>query len=804
MTRLIAKILKISAREPLWPAVAMLTLALGIGVNTAIFSVVRAVLLRDLPYPDADRLVFLHQSNVAEPGAPRSVTPADYFDWRRTTRSFDGLTSYSVSTLDTTLLGKGETRLVRELHVDGNFFDVLGVRPALGGAFRADDALAPEHPVVVLSQRLWRELGASPELVGQTLRIEGVAHEVRGVMPAGFAFPSGDVDLWTPLLWPSLPREGNLFRRFHTLRVVARLRPGVSEAAARSDLKTVAATLARAYPETNRNESAGVMPLRDWLSRDVRPSLLLLWATTGSVLLIACANVASLQMIRGIARSRELATQVALGAPRGALLRNGFLEVLVLACGGGLLGLSASDGVARSLVDLFPGELPASGEIAADLGVALFAALLIAASALLAGFLPAYLATRRIVADALKLGGPATPGPRRSRSLFALVLVETALTAMLLVGVGFLVRSFVLLEKVDPGFEPRGVLTLELALPWSRFPTTFELAAFYERLLGEVRRVPGVEEAALTDTLPLQGLSWEGELRVEGRSGAPEEIAFHHRVISASYFPTMRVPLLRGSSVPEAGSPALQGVVINQTLAQRCFGKGNPIGQRVRFLRGGVEDSGWIPITGVAGAERIEGLTAEPRPDLFESYLRDPDRRIRLAVRSDLPRDTLLGEIRRISGALDPSVPVARPRSMEEIVRAATARERFLLALMGSLAGLAATLAGVGIFAVTAYLVAQRRREIGIRLSFGATQQQVQRALVGESMRVVALGGALGIAAALTLVRLLRRYLFGIAPTDAAAILLSALALAAVTVLPAYFAARRAARIGPDLPLREG
>jgi predicted permease len=791
-------------RSPGFAAAAALTLSLGIGANVAVFSVVYGVLLKPLPFPNPDRLAMLWEKNPDKGWTAAEVAPANFLDWRQSGSSFRDITAFEMGAQSVAWTGNGEPRVLRAAAVAGNFFDVLERPPARGRGLRMEESWQG-HPVAVLSDRLWRQdLGADPSIIGRTLRLRDVPYTVVGVMPPGFSYPFSNLDLWLPMGWRPADREAVWFRRAHMLRAVGRLRPGVSLAEARGNLEAAAARLERLYPETNRHMGAGLTPLREWWVGERRPALLLLLGAVGLVLLIACANLANLQLARATGRWREMALRQALGAGRGRLLRQLLVENLLLAAIAGTAGLLTAGKATSVLVALGPADLPRAAEIGLHPVVLAFALGLTLATALLFGLAPALSATRAPGQLVLVPGRSATSSGTARKARHGLVVVEVALATMLVAGAGLLLRSFERVRQVDPGFRADHVLVVELRLPGKRYQEDAQVAAFYERLRERAAALPGVVSVALADGLPPTGAGWTGGLAIAGRPAGRSDPEFHHRLVSPAYFKTLRVPLRRGrlfAASDDAQAPPV--ALINERLARQFFPASDPVGQRVALESKPGPLYAWHTIVGVVGDERLDGLAAGAPPQIYSPFPQAPEHGMFLLLRTAADPLPLAAPVRAAVREIDRDLPLLSAKALDGILDHSLAGERFLMLLMAAFGAAALALAAVGIAAVVAYNVGQRTRELGIRMALGATASQVVRLTLGEATAHTALGIALGGFAALGLSRLLRSLLFATSPNDPGTFGLTAFTLVAIALLAAYLPARRALDIDPAISLRQ-
>jgi putative ABC transport system permease protein len=792
------------ARDPLFAGAAVLALALGIGATTAVFSVVNAVLLRPLAYADPERLVVvLHRGT--DP-----VTPANFLEWRRQASALTRMAA--AESWSPNLSGVDEPETVKGLRITAGLLPMLGVRPLLGRTFPEAAETPGQERVVVLGHSLWqRRFGADPGVVGRSVVLDGEPHVVVGIMPSGFAFPpfwAPGAELWSPLAFG----DGAANRRAQSLRVFARMAPGAALDGARAEMAAIAARLEREDPGTNRD--VVVRPLEDAVVGNVRPSLRVLLGAVGFVLLIACANVAHMLLARAAGRHREVALRAALGATRGRLIRQFLTESVVLALAGGVGGILLALASVRLLVALAPANIPRIDSVAVDGPVLAFAAGMSLLTGPLFGLAPAVRASAWEVSEALKEGARATTegrGRHRLRSL--LVASEFALALVLSAGAGLMIRSFLALQAIDPGFDPHGVLTLVVSVAGAEAGAPGRRAAFYQELVRRVRALPGVRSASAVNHLPLAGDLWGMRFHVEGRPlpRPGERARAAYRVVLPGYFETMRIPIVRGRAVGEADRFDAPGVVVvNEWLAERHWPHENPVGKRLTFDDPSRNPT-WLTVVGVARNAVRGEWAAPPEEELFVPFLQTRAYLERastgfayltLAVRASGDPAALASPIRRVVASLDRGAPVSQVQTMDEVVAAATAAPRFHLLLLGAFAGLALLLAALGIYGVMSYTVSRRTNEIGIRMALGARPADVRWLIVGQGMAVVLAGAAAGLVGALALTRLMSSLLYGVGASDPATFLAVSLVLGAVALAASYLPARRATRIDPLAALR--
>ncbi len=787
------------ARSPGFTAVAELTLALGIGANTAIFSVANAVLLQPLPYKDPDRLVRLWESNPGRNWPFFSASAPNFDDWTKQNQSFESLAASEGGTLN--LTGDGEPERLVSRRVSSTFFPLLGIEPALGRNFTREEDQPGSTRVVILSHGFWqRRFGSDPKILGRALQLNGEPNEVVGVLPAEFQFSPG-TEVYAPLAidWN---QRGRANRSNHTLLVVGRLKPGLTLAQAQADMDGIAKRLEQQHPETNSGWGVRTATFYDWFfTQETRQGIWVLLGAVGFVLLIACANVANLLLARLPGRRRELALRVALGAERSRVLRQLLTESALLASlgclGGMLLAAWGTDMIASSTSI----NVPRLDETRLDGVVLAFSVLLSVVTTVVFGLAPALQASRANLHDVLKEGSRGMAGSRH-RLRAALVVSEIALALMLLVGAGLMLRSLLHLQSVPLGFQAENVLVMRINLPQGRYPDGGQRVEFYNRLLERMRSVPGVREAAAVSGLPFESWNWAQELYFEGRESTGEPLSADVQAVTPSFFRTLEIPLLGGRdfSVQDGDRDASRVVVVSQGFARRFFPGQDAVGQRFRTQ----PTESPFAIVGVVADIRPNGdsLRGEPRPTFYYCSCQIGFSSMALVVRTGPLPETMTAALRGQVGALDPELPVYNVGTMEDIVATAVGETRFQTTLLALFAGLALLLAAVGIYGVMAYSVSQRAQEIGVRMALGAQPGSVLSLLLGQAARLAGLGVVLGLASAFALSRLLGTLLYRVTPTDPATFAGVSLLLLLVTLLASYVPARRAMRVDPMVALR--
>ncbi len=783
-------------RNPGFTTVAVLTLALGIGANTAIFSIVNTVLLKPLPFEEPDRLVYVWESNPSR-GWPRfSVSPPNFMDWREQNLSFENLAAYNRGTR--VLTGSGDAERVPSASVSSGFFQTMRTPMEMGRGFEPREEVTGSHLVTVLSYGFWQDrMGGSEDALGKTLVLNGEPHTVIGVASKTFAFPSG-VRLWVPLAFDPANPPG---RGAHYLVVVGRLKAGTQLSQAQSEMESIAAGLAEAYPN-HAGWTVRLVDMKENVVERVRPALLVLLGAVGFVLLIACVNVANLLLARGASREKEIALRLALGAGRGRLVRQLLSESVVLSAAGGAAGTLLGFWLLKTLMALAPSGLPRASEIGIDSRVLLFTLGLSLLTGLLFGLAPALAGTKPNLIKELKVGGGGYSGTSRHRLQNLLVLSEVALSLVLLIGGGLLARSLFGLLQTDPGLDPTNVLTLRISPPRAAYPGDPEERTFYTQLLERVRALPGVEEAGVIHVLPLGGSDWTHSFEIEGSPQMPESKlpSSNFYNVSPGYFHALRIPLLQGRHLSEEDTAQTPRVaVINETFARRYFPDENPVGQRVRIGNGIPE---MREIVGIVGDVHNNSL-AQPAPaQIYEPLKQNPYLGQTLVVRAAVEPTLLVKPIREVVRAIDPNIPLYSVSTMEQVAANSMAAERFRAMLLGSLAALSLLLASVGLYGVISYAVSRRTHEIGVRVALGATRAKILGMVVGQGMFITSMGIVLGLLGAFGLTRLLQRFLFGISPTDPATFAGVSLILLFVALLACWIPARRATKVDPMVALR--
>ncbi len=792
---------RVLARTPGFTVVAVVVLALGIGANSAIFSLVSAVWLKPLPFADAERIVTVWADLTSVGGPPDvEVSPGNYDDWQPRAQSFESMTSIESASFNLTGDG-GEPERLAGARVGPNLFETLGLQPLLGRTFVPDDAA---NGAVVITEGFWlRRLNGDPAAVGRTITLDGSPHTVVGVVPRDFRFPAGENDVFVPTVYPP---EVLARRTSYYWHVVAKLRPNVSVEQARAEMRTISAQLEAESPQTGRGVGVTIVPLREQLAGSVRPTMLALLGAVALVLLIACANVANLMLARATTRQKELAIRKALGAPSGRVLRHLLAESALLAALGVVVGVLLAAACVGYISRLIPSTFPASTNTAINFGVLAFTIAAALVTVLLFGAGPALAAARRDFGAAF--GRAVGSHGRRARRLrTGLVVAEVALTVVLLAGAGLLLRSYRAVLAVDPGFVTDGVLIAETVLPASRYQSTAERDAFQQQVLERVRALPGVERAGYTSFAPLTFEGGRSVVFVEGRPRPEQADILRHvaanRGVSAGYFETLGIPLVSGRLIDERDvSGALATVVINETLARKEWPGEDPIGQRVQM---GAGDGDWMTVVGVVRDVQEMGLDVPAEAQIYVPFheVTTPFMWPRqLVLRTAGDPLSLAPAVRRAIWDVDPDQPVSSMRAMSEVLDAELGSRDTQLTLIGTFALLALVLAATGLYGVLSYTVSQSKGEIGLRMALGAQPTTVIAAVVREAVVVALVGVGLGLVAAVASTQVIASFLYGVSPTDPTTAAAVAGVLLAVTVLAAFVPARRAAGVDPAVTLR--
>jgi putative ABC transport system permease protein len=795
--------LRVLIKSPAFTAVAVIALALGIGANTAIFSVIDSVLLRPLPYGDPDRLVRVSQTPIGEaaggPGGGGGATaPANFVDWQNQNQVFEDMVAFSAGAFN--LIGQDEPERVLGVRATPNLFDVLQVQPILGRAFQADDAMPDSEPVVVVSRRYWQNrFGSDPGVLGSTLNVDGIQYRLIGVMPATFEF-GRDSDLWVPLLFSpdELASRGSVY-----LGVIARLKNGVTVAQALSNMSSIAAHIQEGLPPGAPRWAVTVIPLKDQLLGDFKKTLFILLGAVGFVLLVACANVANLLLARAAERVREIAIRTALGASRARLIRQMLTESVLLGLLGGGLGLLLAFCCVFLLRTFNPGNIPRLEEVSIDVRVLGFTLAISLVTGLIFGLIPALQVSSTDLYRPLKEGGAnfsAVRGRQRLRNL--LVISEVALALVLLIGAGLMIRSFQRLLAVDPGFNPSNVITMRMTLPVRKYPEPHHRRAFLQEVLDRVQSLPGVTGAGLVTTLPMEG----GELRemilLEGRSLPPgEPPSGGLDVVSPDYFQVLNIQILKGRAfTPRDREDAPPVVIIDEIMARRYFPDEDAVGKRLMIP--GVKPV-YREIVGVVKGLKFFGLEEEGRPTMYVPLFQYAgERSMSLAVKTASDPLQIASSLRSIVWSIDRDQTLSTAITMEQMLEKSVAQRRFNTGMIQIFALVGLALAMVGIHGVLAYSVTQRTQEIGVRMALGADRDRVLRSILGQALSMVGIGVTTGIVASIALTRVMSSLLYEVSPMDPWTYFGMSALLILVAMVASYMPARRATRVDPLVALR--
>jgi putative ABC transport system permease protein len=791
---------RVLKRKPAFTLVAIITLALGIGANTAIFSVVNKLLLSQLPYKEPDRIITLWERLSDDGAKKQKVAPANFLDWRERNQVFDEMAAVYPYGFDYT--GGTEPETFRSWLVSEGFFETFGVRALYGRTFDPEEYKAGNPRVVVIGYGLWqRRFGSDPNLVGQTLQLDGEPYTVVGILPPEFRFLD-EKQMWAPKIFADHDRRQ---RTGGYIDVVARLKPGATIEQARDEMSAIAAGLASEHPRTNQDTGVTLVPLPEQIVGHVRPALLVLLGAVGLVLVIACANVANLLLARGAERQKELAIRAALGAGRIRLVRQLLTESLTLALLGGIGGILLASWGIDAILALSPSNLPRIDEVSIDgrvIGFAFAASML---TALAFGLAPAIQFSRPELQQFLKEGGrTSTAGFGRRRLRHALVISEIAIALMLLVGAGLLVRSFIRLLQVDPGFTPDNVLSLQVFI-WDKYQTPERRTAFFDEAFTRLSSLPGVQAVGAVTALPFNNEDTIDVATTFTIDGAPAEpgrqLTAYSTVASIDYFKVMSIPLARGRPFNEfdrAGSPPV--VLINEAMSRRYWPDEDPVGKKITVGSFGRPMS--REIIGVVGDVRHTGLDSNPRPEFFVPHLQNPFGGMAIVVRATSDPDQLLTAAKDQIRAINKDQPFYSINTMDALLTKSLGERRFNLLLLCAFATIALLLAGVGIYGLISFSISQRTHEIGVRMALGAKTRDITRMVLGEGIALALIGVGVGIVGALLLTRFLKSFLFGVTPTDPVTFAIISVLLIAIALVASYLPARRATRVDPMVALR--
>jgi putative ABC transport system permease protein len=777
--------------------IAVLTLALGIGANTALFSVVNAVLLRPLPYEQPERLTVLYETNPQLGRDQMGVSYPNFTDWRAQSQSFEQLAAFRTGGM--ILTGKGESERVQAAVVSADLFPLLRVKPLRGRSFLSEEDKPGGAAVVVVSHGFWqRRFGGDERLVGQQVLLDGKGRTVIGVLPPSFAFPDEQTEVWLALGTLADQMQN---RAVHTLVALGRLKPGVELRQAQTELAAIAQRVQQQSPEADPGHGVNVLNSYESLTKEARSPLLILQVAVGFLLLIACANVANLLLARSEARQKEIAIRTALGASRWRVVRQLLTESLLLAIVGGAAGLLLAAWGVEALAGNLPKDLPRANEVSLDRTVLAFTAALSVLTGLIFGVVPALLAAKPAVNETLKEGGKSSAGGSRGRVRNALIVSEVALSLALLVGAGLLVKSFWQVMQVNPGFQADHLLTMNVALLGEKYQADASVISFFRELPARLGAVPGVKSVSAVSSLPISGGDGNGNLTIEGQSFPPAQVpAASFRRILPNYFSALGIPLKQGREFNDQDTGAEKVVIINEGMARRFWPNGDAIGKRIKV--GPPEREPWLTIVGVAGDVKNIGLEADARLATYEPHAQRPWSTMNLAIRTEAEPLSVAAAIRSALRTADKDLLIRNVSTMDERIRLSVVPRRFNLLLLVSFGVLALLLSAIGVYGVTSYAVTQRTHEIGVRMALGAQSRDVLRLVVGQGVKLALCGAGIGLLAAFILTRWMKELLFEVKPTDPWTYASVAALLLLVALLACWIPARRAAKVDPLIALR--
>jgi putative ABC transport system permease protein len=806
---------RVMRRSPGFAAVAILTLAIGIGANAAIFSIVNGVLLRPLPFPDSSRIVTIWETDANRNVVRGTASPAEFLDWRDMNHSFAELSGWR--SLLFTITGSGDAEQVHGSQVSGNFFRMLGVGPVIGRDFSSEDEKPGREQVAILTYALWqRRYGGDSSVIGKSILLDERPYTIIGILPRSFSLygVAPELDIWVPFAF----NRAQLNREDHELVIFGRLRPGVSPPQAQAEMETIVSQLKKQYPGIDQENGVRVSGFHDELIKSLRPSIVILLAAVGFVLLIACANVANLMLARAATREREIAVRAALGAGRRRILRQLLTESALMALMGGALGIAVAYGGIHLLRGGLPpiggrGQIPHAEWIGIDGTVLAFTLFVSLFTGIIFGLAPAIQISRSELFESLKEGSRGSTGGRRSHFIqSSLVVSEVALSLMLLVGAGVLIRSFLLIMSDSLGFDPSNVLSMQIFLSAPRYPKAQQVNNFYQRVIEGAGALPGVKSASAANFLPLTGWSGFCDFDISGRATPPsgEHFTGQYRVADWRYLQTMGISVKQGRDLVASDGVDTQSVaLINEALARRYWPNQDPVGQQIRLKFPETRQpwdpeprEGWLNIVGIVSDVRDWEWGEQKIGQIYLPYTQNASRIMHLVVRSEGDPTQLVSAVRSVVNSVDPLQPVTDARSMDDYLAASVSRRRLSMLLLVLFAGVATVLAAVGIYGVMAYAVTQRSHEIGIRMALGAEPHDVLRMVVSDGMKVAGIGLVIGIAASYAAVHYLASQLYGVKAKDPITVICVSVGLALVAISACYFPARRATKVDPLEALR--
>ena len=802
MTSLLREIrysIRVLTKNPGFTAVALITIALGIGANTAIFSVINTILLRPLPFRDPDRIVFVWSSL----GEERStVSLADINDWKSQSQSFEATAAYTYNIYN--VVDNQDPEQVRGAQVSGDFFRVFGVDAMYGRTFTPEDE---RNRLVILSYPLWQKrYGSDPGIVGKSIGMNNESYSVLGVMPKGFEFPSAEIPLWTTFATIYPERDLTENRKARNFRVVGRLKSGHGPEEAQNEMTTIARRLEQQYPDSNSGVGAKVISVHDQLVGEIRPTLLVLLGMVGLVLLIACANVANLFLVRSIAREKEMAIRSALGASRNRVVRQLLTESLIISLCGGVIGLLLALLGVKLLIGFGLERLPRLDGVHIDLRLLLFTLVIALITGVIFGLAPVLQTWRLNLSDVLKEGGrSAMAGVRGRRAQSLLVVVEIALTTVLLVGAGLAGRRLVTLLQTNPGIRTENLLTFQLSLPATKYKEDWQRINFFREVSNRGSNMAGVQTIALGQSRPPDFLQSNLDFLIKGQPplGPGQTPRAAYMPVSHNYFATLGVPLIKGRMFTESDKEKTpDAAIINETAARRFFPNQDPVGQQIRMGSDPNSDDPWSTVVGIVGDVKYRGLDADAGPTIYHPYPQNPPQGMYVFVRTTNDPESVLPAMRGEIRAVDSEVPVSRIKTMSQLMDDAVSQPRFLTVLISIFAGVALFLATIGIYGVIAYSVAQRTQEIGLRMALGANPLNVLTLVVGHGFKLAIAGIVIGLLAAFALTRVITTFLFGVEAMDPLTYVFTALILLGVAIAASYLPARRATKVDPLTAVR--